>query len=103
VHALLIMINTGTIIKNPAGAKKTASVRAVAKTKKTASVRAVAKTKKMVSVRAVAKTKKMASVRAVAKTKKMASVRNAPAIINITTNTATVPKKGRIVLPADNY
>jgi hypothetical protein len=115
VHALLIIIKAGTVTKNPAGAKKTASVRPVEKTKKTASVRPVektkkmvsvspvAKTKKMVSVSPVAKTKKMVSVSPVAKTKKMVSVRNAPAIINTTTNTATVPRKERNVLPADNY
>ena len=63
----------------------------------------VAKTKKTVSVMPVAKTKKMVSVMPVAETKKMVSVRNAPAIINTTTNTATVPRTAKCARLADNY
>ena len=67
------------MIKNPAGAKKTAPVRPVAKTME------------------------MVYARNVAKTKKMVSVRNAPVIINTTTKTANVPRKTKNARLADNY
>jgi hypothetical protein len=79
VHALLIIIKAVTVIKNPAGAKKTVPVRPVAKTMETVSVRPVAKTKKMVSVR------------------------NAPVIINTTTKTTIVPRNAKNARLADNY
>jgi hypothetical protein len=91
VHALLIIIKAVTVIKNPAGAKKTVPVRPVAKTMETVSVRPVAKTMETVSVRHVAKTKKMVSVR------------NAPVIINTTTKTTIVPRNAKNARLADNY